>query len=263
MNMRSIGLTLLTLCILGGLIAAFFTPAIAATLTLPPAPRTSQVSRPTPTATATPLQTEPTPQMTVPPDGVTVRAQDTFQRPDQELWGTASDNRTWGGDANTKSAFSIVNHAGQISGAQGAFQAILNVPDADAELLVNGSVNRFDANGDANLGCVLRWQNAQNWYKVLINGSKLQLLKNVNGKGSVLASVPFQAVGGTAYSIRFRIVGSNLFAKAWPSAQAEPSTWAIMVVDTQLASGMSGIRVVLATGTVIRVTSFLETSASM
>jgi hypothetical protein len=98
---------------------------------------------------------------------------------------------------------------------------------------------------------------------VLINGSKLQLLKNVHGKGSVLASVPFQAVGGTAYSIRFRIVGSNLFAKAWPSAQAEPSNWAIMVVDTQLASGMSGIRVVLAAGTVIRVTSFLETSASM
>lgn len=266
MNVRGIGLTLLTLCILGGLIAAFFTPAIAATLTLPPTRSTGQTAHSTPvqpTPTATPVPAEPAPQMTVPASGVTVLAQDTFQRPDQALWGTASDNRVWGGDANTSSAFLIINHAGQISGAQGALQATLSVPNTDAELLVSGSVNRFDANGDANLGCVLRWQDAQNWYKVLINGSQLQLLKDVNGKISVLDTQHFQAKGGTEYNIRFRVLGSNLFARAWPSAQAEPTNWAIMVIDTQLASGVSGIRALLAPGTVIRVNAFMETSVPM
>ena len=260
MNARGFGLALLVLCVMGGLIAALFTPAIAATLTLP---ATSSAARIRPTPAATQAPTGPASQATAPASGVTVLARDSFQRPDQALWGTSSDNRIWGGDANANSAFSIVNHAGQIGGAKGALQATLNVPNADAELLVSGSVNRFDANGDVNLGCVLRWQDPQNWYKVLINGSVLQLLRSVNGKISVLGAQPLQAVGGTAYSIRFRVVGSNLFAKAWPSAQPEPANWALMIIDTQLVSGVGGIRVLLASGSVIRVTSFLETNVPM
>ncbi len=266
MNARGFGLALLVLCVMGGLIAALFTPAIAATLTLPAtfsAAHTTSPARVQPTPVATQVPTGPAPQATAPASGVTVLARDNFQRPDQALWGTSSDNRVWGGDANTNPAFSIVNHAGQIAGAKGALQATLNVPNADAELLVSGSVNRFDANGDVNLGCVLRWQDPQNWYKVLINGSVLQLLRSVNGKISVLGAQPLQAVGGTTYSIRFRVVGSNLFAKAWPSAQPEPANWALMIIDTQLVSGVSGIRVLLASGSVIRVTSFLETNVAM
>ena len=263
MNARKFGTAAVILCILGGLVAALFTPAIAATLTLPATPGSGQVSSPVqarPTPTATRVPTAPAAQPTLPANGVPVLAQDTFQRPDQALWGTSSDGRTWGGDANINPVFSIVSRAGQISGGQGALQATLNVTNADAEILLRGSSNQFDANGDINLGSVLRWQDPNNWYKVLVDGSKLQLLKDVNGKISVLGTKPFKAAAGTDYSIRFRVLGSDLFAKAWPSAQAEPANWMLMVIDTQVTTGMCGIRVLLVPNAVIRVTSFLETS---
>lgn len=261
MNARGLCLTLLALCVVGGLIAAVLTPAIASTLTLPASPGATQAatparSRPTPTATGSAAQAQPT----QPASGLTVQAHDTFQRPDQSLWGSSSDGRMWGGDANTNPAFSIKNKAGQVSGASGPLQATLNVTNADAEILFSGSANRFDANGDINLGGVLRWQDPNDWYKVLINGSILQLLKSVNGKITVLGSVPFKATGNTNYNIRFRVLGSNLFAKAWRGDRAEPANWSLMLIDTQLTSGVSGIRVLLAPGAVIRVTSFLETN---
>lgn len=261
MNGRGFLLLLLTLCVAGGLIAAVFTPAIAATLTLPATPgaiRTVIAPHQAPTSTATGggAQTRPT----QPPDGLTVLARDTFQRPDQSFWGKASDGRMWGGEANSSPAFLIKNRAGQISGASGPLQATLNVASADAEILLSGSVSRFDAHGGTNLGGVLRWQNVRNWYKVLINGSILQLLKAVNGKITVLGATPFQAVGNTNYSLRFRVLGSNLFAKAWPSAHAEPASWTLTVIDTQLNAGIGGIRVLLAAGAIIRITSFLETN---
>jgi hypothetical protein len=257
MNIRGVGMVLLLLCLVGGLIAAFFTPTIAATLTLPAA---GQTAAPMPTATATAVITAPASQPTMLPSGVTVLARDTFQRPDQRFWGTASDSRIWGGDANTNAAFSIVNHAGQIANCKGALQGVLNVTITDAEILLSGTVNHFDANGDINLGVVLRWQDANNWYKALINGSQIQLLKDVRGTITVLGSQPFEAQGGVSYNLRFRVQGSNLFAKAWPASQAEPANWALMVIDTQLVSGVGGIRVLLASGAIIRVTSFLETN---
>jgi hypothetical protein len=262
MNVRGMGLALLALCLLGGLIAALFTPAIAATLTLPPTPASGQVVPPvgsSPVRKPTVVATEPATLPTM-PAGMTVLAQDTFQRPDATLWGNASDGHPWGGDANTNPAFAIVNHAGQISGARGALQATINVTTSDAEILITGSANQFSANGAVNLGGVLRWQDARNWYKVLINGSVFQLLRAVNGKISVLAAKPFAAVGGTSYSIRFRALGSSLFAKTWPSAQAEPANWTFMLNDTQLATGVGGIRALLAPGAIVRVTSFIETS---
>jgi hypothetical protein len=95
---------------------------------------------------------------------------------------------------------------------------------------------------------------------VLINGSNLQLLRDFNGKTTVLASQAFQAMAGTAYNIRFRVLGSSLFAKAWPSLQTEPANWTFLVTDTMLTSGVGGIRVHVAPGAVIRVTSFVETT---
>jgi hypothetical protein len=264
MKIRGGVLIALILCVLGGLIAAVFTPAIAATLALPTTSGAGQAANgmhPQATAPVTMSAPAPTAQPTALANGVTVLAQDSFQRPDQTFWGTSSGLRPWGGDANTNAAFSIVNHVGQISGKQAAaLQATLNVESNDAELLVSGSVSQFDAKGNANLGIVLRWQDANNWYKALIDGTNLQLLKAVNGKISVISQHAFAATSGANYSIRFRVLGSNLFAKAWLSSRPEPANWTLMMIDTQLTTGMSGVRVKVAPGVVIRVTRFLETS---
>jgi hypothetical protein len=265
MRIRGTGLAVLVLCVLGGLIAVLFTPAIAATLA---APATSSgvgsVVTGTHSQPTAPVTTKAVPMPTVQPttlaNGVTMLAQDTFQRPDQAFWGTSSGLRVWGGDANTNPAFAIVNHAGQITGGQGALQATLDVASADADILVRGTVSQFDENGDINLGVVLRWQDTNNWYKALINGNILQVLKDANGQISVLGTHAFNATNGTGYSLRFRVMGSNLFAKAWPSAQTEPTNWTIMKIDTALTTGMSGIRVKVVDGVVIRILSFKETS---
>ncbi|HEY0752406.1 MAG TPA: hypothetical protein VGD98_00385 [Ktedonobacteraceae bacterium] len=269
MKRRGIGLIVLLLCVLSGLVVAIFTPALAMNLTLPAAKTGvstvtgGQHAQPVATTAATATKPAPTVQPTL-PSGVTVLAQDTFQRNDQAFWGVASDQHMWEGDANNSPAFTIADKIGQISGqlagGQHALQATFNVMSNDAELFISGSVSQFDANGNSNLGAVLRWQDTNNWYKALIDGTHLQLLKSVKGKQTVLAEHAFQAIGGTKYGLRFRIQGSNLFARAWPLAQQEPATWTVMDGDTQFTSGMSGIRVKVVSGVLILVTAFRETS---
>src|SRR5207302_5965151 len=61
----------------------------------------------TPTA-----QPSPTSKSTQPV--VHVLAQDTFRRPDQTFWGTASDGHKWGGEANASTEFTISGGIGQI-----------------------------------------------------------------------------------------------------------------------------------------------------
>ncbi len=255
--MRRISLIILALCILGGLVAALFAPVLAATLTLPSRQPVHIQSTPTRATQPAPHPTAPTAQL---PDGTVVLAHDTFQRPAQNLWGRASDNQVWGGDANTNPAFSIVNQVGQIAKAQGKLNAVTGVTMSDTEVLLTFAVNQFDPNGDINLGAVLRWKDTNNWYKVLLDGQNIQLLKNVQKKSTVLKTVPFQAHQGVFYSLRFRALGSALFAKAWPTSQQEPQDWSITLIDTSLTTGVDGIRVVVTPAAVISVTSFLETN---
>jgi len=46
----------------------------------------------------------------------------------------------------------------------------------------------------------------------------------------------------------------------WPANQPEPAAWMLTVTDTALTQGMGGMRVLLQNASVIRVTSFLETT---
>ena len=192
--------------------------------------------------------------------GVVVLAKDTFQRAAQVFWGTASDGHLWAGDANSIEVFSITNGAGQIDHAQGTFNAVLGTPNTNAEVLVSASANQFVAGGKVNIGAVLRWTDANNWYKALIDGTNLQILSRVNGVTMSLAVMPFPAKGGVMYTLRFRVMGANLFARAWQSGQPEPATWMLTVANTALTQGLGGVRVLVQTATVVRVTSFLETS---
>jgi hypothetical protein len=193
-------------------------------------------------------------------NSATVLAKDTFQRAAQTFWGTASDGRAWAGDANSIEVFSIATGAGQIDHAQGTFNAVLGPLNTNAEVLISASVNHFAAGGKVNVGAVLRWTDANNWYKALFDGTNLQILSRVNGVSTVLASMPFKAADGQAYNLRFRVMGANLFMRAWQSGQPEPATWMLTVADTALTQGMGGVRALVVNTTVVRVTSFLETT---
>jgi len=213
-----------------------------------PTPTPTVTPTPTPTATVTPTPT-PTPG--------TILAQDTFQRPNQTHWGTASDGNTWGGDANTQSVFSITNNMGQVSNGSGIYNAVLGPSATNAEVLFTGSMSGFS---NANLGAVLRWKDTNNWYKAYIDGTNLVVQNKVNGTTHILASTSFAATGGTSYSLRFRIVGTTLYAKVWPTSGSEPNNWMVTATDSTFSSGYCGLRLQIQSGITADYTSFLATA---
>ena len=230
------------------------TPLSPGTTTPTPTSSSTVTATPSPTMTITPTMT-PTPS---PTPGITL-AQDTFQRVNQKFWGTASDGHTWGGDANSQAAFSILNNVGQIANGSGPYNAVLGPTATDAEVLFAGSVSSFNNN---NLGAVLRWQDTNDWYKAYINGTQLVIQKKVKGTATILSQAAFPASANTAYNLRFRVVGTTLYAKVWATAATEPTAWTITTTDGSLSSGQCGLRIQLLSSTSASITSFLATTAS-
>jgi hypothetical protein len=233
-----------------GLFVSRITPTVQRTLVL-------KVPTVAPTATrtiGTAVVSSPTTM-----NGATIFAQDNFQRTNQTLWGTASDGQLWEGDANHSNAFSIQNNSGQIvTTTNGAtFSSLLGPVSTNVEATVTGSVNHFFATADqANLGLVLRWQDQNNWYKALIDGTNFSIIKHLNGVASTPSSVPFAARDGVSYTVLFRAIGSQLNAKVWPAGTTEPTGWMLSLNDPSFATGKSGIRTVMQPNMQINITMF-------
>ena len=264
-----IGLIALGLILLIDILTARFSPQVQSALTLPPvtfgnsnlqahhatpastvrASSTAVVrSSPSPVATAT---TTATPTVAT----ANLLAHDTFQRPNQQFWGKASDGQVWAGDAMQAAVFAIVNHTGQVGNGSGIYDAVLGQSVKDSEALFSGSISHFTA---SNMGLVLRWTDANNLYKVFIDGSNLKALKIVNGVVTVLQSVPFPAQDGVSYSMRARVVGTSIMARVWQTGQVEPPTWMLIATASDLASGFDGLRLIVQPGITITITTFVE-----
>jgi hypothetical protein len=271
-----IGLIVLGLILLLDIVTARFSAQVQSALTLPHAvfnnsglqvpamkPVASTIASTTSKTTAAPTSTRvatttatATTTTSLPPTNVL--AQDTFQRPDQQFWGMASDGESWSGDATKASTFAIANHSGQVMGNSSAiYDSVLGKPVADSEALFSGSISHFTA---ANMGVLLRWTDGNNLYKVFIDGTHLTAIKKVNGAISNLQSVPFTAQDGISYSLRARVVGTSIMARVWQTGQTEPSTWMLIITDNgqTLTSGYDGLRLIVQTGITITITSFAE-----
>ncbi|MBV9712425.1 MAG: hypothetical protein JO011_16090 [Ktedonobacteraceae bacterium] len=218
-------------------------------------PIATATSTPSPTATAT----TPTATVTPTPGPGTTLAQDNFQRANQNFWGKASNGQTWGGDANTQIVFSIHNNVGQIANGSGPYNAVLGPSATNAEVLFTSSISSFTNN---NLGAVLRWQDTNNWYKAYINGTSLVIQSKVHGTAKTLTQAPFVAAANTAYNLRFRVVGTTLYAKAWATTVTEPATWTATTTDSSLSTGQCGLRIQVLSATSASVTAFQATTAS-
>lgn len=268
-----IGLVALGLILLLDIFTARFSAQVQSALTLPravfntgglqvPAMKpvattgassTGKTAAPTSTPVVT-VTTVVTTTTSLPPANVLAR--DTFQRPDRQFWGVASDGQSWAGDATKAPAFAIANHTGQVAGTGSAiYDSVLGKPMTDSEVLFSGSINHFAA---ANMGALLRWTDGNNLYKVFIDGSHLTAIKKVNGAISNLQSVPFTAKDGISYSIRVRVVGTSIMVRAWQTGQAEPPGWMLIASDNALISGYDGLRLIAQTGITISITSFAE-----
>jgi streptogramin lyase len=215
-------------------------------------PTSTNTVVPSPTPTLTPVVT-PLPS---PSPGATI-AQDTFQRVNQTFWGTASDGHTWGGNANSSSAFSIVANTGQVSNGSTSYNAVLGAVATDAQVLFSGSLSNFNS---SNLGAVIRWTNGNNWYKAYISGTSLVIQKRVSGTATILGKVPFAATAGMSYTLRFSVIGSTLSAKVWQTGNPEPANWMVTVSDSTFQSGYCGLRMLIQNGAVANITSFIATT---
>jgi serine/threonine protein kinase len=189
----------------------------------------------------------------------TMLGQDTFQRPDQPFWGTASDGHAWEGDANRERAFSIAGARGRIAKGKGTLNALLGPAIGDGEIVISATINAF-AN-DVNFGVVLRWSNDDNWYKALLDGKHLSILRRINGQTDTLKSIPLVIRPDHPYNLRFRAIGVVLLVKAWPAKQDEPIDWQITTSDNMLMSGRTGLRAVVQPNTTITITSFMVTNS--
>jgi hypothetical protein len=217
-------------------------------------------------ATASPDLTTPItqPDMSHPPDlSPVVLAQDNFHRAANQLyWGTASDGHVWGADANTSTAFSIVNNTGQVTDSVSEnLSAVLGPTVADSEVLVNGSITTFGTSTSNNeIAPMLRWVDNNLFYKAGINGTILRLyIRTSANTATTLASTPFAASPNVPYLIRFRAVGTSLMAKAWQAGTTEPAGWMVTATDAQIATGMDGIRLVFNQTATVTFTSFVAT----
>jgi serine/threonine protein kinase len=250
-----IGAVLVIVLVLLGLVAELFTGSIESVLgMLHGTQRIQQTQGKTSTPVATSLGTTPNQQ-------TSVLATDTFQRQNQALWGTASDGHQWGGDANTKPFFSIDGLKGQIAGGRGALDAVIGLPTDNVDVTISGSVNQFGNN--MNFGVVLRWTDTNNYYKAFIDGNHLSILRSVNGQTSILKQMDVTTSAGVAQTLRFRSLGTMLFAKAWPSGATEPQNWMVFTDDITFSNGQFGIRVFEQPTTVITITSFSAITSYM
>ncbi len=65
---------------------------------------------------------------------------------------------------------------------------------------------------------------------------------------------------GTSYTLRFRIVGTTLYAKAWQTGSSEPANWMVTATDSSLSSGYCGLRMQVQSSTTINISSFQATA---
>lgn len=192
-----------------------------------------------------------------------VLAADTFHRPPQAGWGTASDGQPWGADANTSAAFSIAGNSGVMAPAATGFQtAALGPTVRDADVLLTASLSTF-ANGTSNneLAAMLRWVDNNHFYKAGMDGNVFRLYVRTSATTSMtLVKMNYPATAGTSYSIRFRVVGTTFMGKVWPSGSAEPAAWMLTATDNSIAAGVCGMRVVFNALVTATFTNFLATA---
>lgn len=188
----------------------------------------------------------------------TALAQDTFAGPNQTYWGTASNGQSWGGDANSSPVFSIANNTGQVTNGSSLYNAILGPLAVNADVTFSGTFNTYTNN---TMGAVLRWTDGNNWYRAYLDGASLIVQKMVQGTPVILAAAPFTATAGTAYNVRFRVVGSTLYAVAWAKNNAQPANWMITTTDLTFLTGYCGISIQeLSPNSTATFTSFQATS---
>jgi serine/threonine protein kinase len=216
----------------------------------------SRPSSPSTTHTTGGAQKTPTRSSSPTTPAIVTLANDTFHRPDQTLWGTASDGLQWGGDVNTSQDCTITALKGQIVRSESGvsyYTGVLGPSFANGEVLVSGSISQYNP---SHLGAILRWIDNGHYYKAFIDGQQFHLIAREGNHAPSLQTIPFVAQPNVPYTIRFRVFGDTLEARVWQTGTTEPTTWMVSGTDHTFRVGQGGLRPQLDQNVTLQVSYF-------
>jgi hypothetical protein len=198
-------------------------------------------------------------RMTV--NSITSALSDTFTRTVAAGgWGTSDTGQPWVVKSGAVTDFDVASNTGRhVHNSRTIFHVtqVDSIQLADAELLTKVTMPIMPT-GDGMYTFFMLRSNAAatNYYfaRVFfsITGTAQLSLRKRNPTESVLVTqtgtIPH--VAGNSYMVRFRVEGSQLYAKVWNASGAEPAGWMVTATDTDAAVpavGSPGLRSVVVT----------------
>jgi hypothetical protein len=236
-------------------------PTVAPARANAPAPTATPARINTPAPTAIAVQPSRQDDKQTAESNTTTTTIDTFNRDDKPgSWGSL-----WHiTDTANKYAFSVSGvgtiQAPDETQQQGAVFYTATIGSDTSNTTVDASVTFnfagfFQNQQQSNMGIILRWQNANNYYKAYLDGVDLVIMAKINGQQTTLALVPFSAQNQQWYTLRFRIQGQTLEAKAWATSYQEPQ-WLLSCTDGELTHGKAGVRALLLPNNKVQMSTF-------
>jgi PKD repeat protein len=184
--------------------------------------------------------------------------QDTFQRPNQSGWGTASDGMPW----SSGSSLSISSDEGLISSsAASSFETLGSATTADGNALVRFLVRSTSTD---TAGIILRHQSNGNMDLARYDGNgHLQFLVMSGGSWTVVSQSSFSPSAGTFYWLRAEVQGSSVYLKVWAAGSTEPPSWTWSGSSSTITSaGKMGLYGYAASGAPVELDSFAVATVS-
>ncbi len=187
---------------------------------------------------------------------VTPNVADMFTRTTVNGWGTANTGQTWTllGGANSEHYTQGSEAAHQLTSININRYDTITAPSADVDLRADFATDAVAAGGSQYTGIVARFADANNLYYARLTFTTSQqvqvvLQKRVGGVQTDLATVTTTELTHAAFSfftLRFRVIGATLAAKAWPRGGVEPGSWHATATDSShSAAGSIGARSIL------------------
>lgn len=189
------------------------------------------------------------------PDGEPVPAVvDTFSRVVVDGWGTADTGQTWTTSGGAPANYDVNGtkglHTHDVIGTS-MNSLLIPSPGADVTVRVDFSVDSVPL-GNAYLAFVLaRAVDGDNAYVARLRIAPttgdlvLTLRKRIAAVETQLSTFSLGAayVANAVYTIRLRVEGTNLMAKAWLTSTPEPAGWQTTAVDADLVAAANlGVR---------------------
>jgi hypothetical protein len=174
---------------------------------------------------------------------------DTFQRPDQENWGIASDGHPWYDDRDLHPGgrFYIRQGLGYVDTLTAETDLDLWMGDRSPDALISADfqvLNYWHGHPQRGARLLGRVTDAHHFVVFAINfsNSTLQLWVNQNNHWWMLQQVRAAAFHTQQwYHARLLLAGTRVAGKVWPGGASEPD-WQIAGSQSALTAGMGGLR---------------------